>query len=126
MLAALLAAVLAVSQAADAAPIVCEDVDLISVAHYDGAHLICFFARLQGEPALIDHRWGSSAMSLRHSPEGTTLAWLDDSDVPCYRVIRSTAYIESWEPGNPFAAKNNQPWFVQLCEVGLKPPRAVK
>ena len=108
-----------------AAPLVEQDVDLVSIAHLpDDVRLVFFWQRVQGQWTCIDYRWHSPQMSLSNDCDGFTLAWPDDNQ-NCYRVIRAPAYVESWEPQNPLAEQNQWPWFRQLLNPGLRqPPKA--
>jgi len=108
--------------AADAAPIVTEDVDTIAVCHVaDGAELVFFFSEIQGEWACLDHRWRAADMTHGRDGDRWMLAWHDDGD-SCYRVIRAAHWIESYEPESPLAINHNKPWFARLCAPGLKSP----
>jgi hypothetical protein len=107
-------------------PLVEQTVDCISVAHQaEGADLIFFWDRVQGEWTCLDYRWASSAMAVSRHCEAWRLAWLDDGD-GCYRVVASRYWIESWEPESPLAEQNCKPWFRQLAHPGLKQPPIAK
>lgn len=122
MFAALLSAVLILGQA----EIVVEDIDTIAVCHVaDGAQLVFFFARVQGEWACLEHRWITCDMTPGRSGDKFTLAWRDDCD-GCHRLVRAAAWIESWEAENPLTEVNGRPWFRQLLNPGLKQPQVVK
>lgn len=121
MFAALLSAVLLLGQA----EIVVEDIDTIAVCHVaDGPQLVFFFARVQGEWSCIEHRWIACDMTPGRSGDKFTLAWRDDTD-GCHRLVRSAAWIESWEAESPLA-NNDKPWWVRMCAPGFKQPQTVK
>ena len=100
-------------------PLVVEEVDAIAICHVaDGAELVFFFCTVQGEWTCLDHRWLAADMAPRFDGRRFSLAWHDDGD-SCYRVIRSAAWIESWERENPLAEIRNRPWFARLLVPGL-------
>lgn len=113
----ILASVLA--QADASIPWVEQSVECISIAHLEeGVKLVFFWGLVQGEWTCLDHRWLSSQMNLSLVDGEWVLSWPDENE-NCYRVIRSPAYVESWEPESPLAELNQRPWFRQLLNPGL-------
>lgn len=106
-----------------ALPLVDQTVECISVAHLgDGVELVFFWSLVQGEWTCLDHRWASGGMSLSRRDGEWALAWVDENE-NCYRVVRTTCWVESWEDYNPLAEQNQRPWFRQLLHPGLRQPR---
>lgn len=123
MLAAILSAILlTISQANPPAPIVVDEVDLIAVAHLpNGGRLATFFGRVQGQPTILTRHWicGDEAVFLDRGQWAFSFHGNPDE---CDRLVRAPAYIESWERADPFE-DDGRPWFVQLTECGLSPPK---
>lgn len=117
-------------------PLVEQSIDTIAVCHVDdGAVLIFFFDRVQGEWTCLDHRWVAGDMAISYDsgpstgPDADhrqshpfTLAWRDDSD-SCHRLIRAAAWIESCERTSPLAVECDKPWHARLLEPGLAKAR---
>ncbi len=103
-------------------PVVEQSVETISVAHLnDGVELVFFWTLVQGEWTCLDHRWVSTNMVVTRDRDGWLLAWPDESE-NCYRMVRATCWVESWESESPLAEQNQRPWFRQLLNPGLKQP----
>lgn len=96
-----------------------QTVDTISVVHIkDGADLIFFWDFVQGEWACLDHRWLTTDMALSFDDRHWNLFWHDDND-SCWRLMKATHWIESWEDESPLAGQHNRPWFARLLAPGL-------
>lgn len=120
MLAAIVAAVLAISQS----DLVTDDVDLISVAHVqDRGSVVCFWGRAAGNWHLLAHRWSPDEASISRQANSWAFNFRDTQD-ECWRVVRAPQYIESWESGDPI--NESGLWFVQLLEPGLRQPKQAK
>ncbi len=108
--------------ATGALPVVEQSVECISIAHLsDGIDLVFFWTTVQGEWTCLDHRWASTSMAVTRDGSEWLLQWPDESD-NCYRLVRTSCWVESWETENPLAEQNQRPWFRQLLTPGLKQP----
>lgn len=104
--------------------IVEQTVDLISVAHVkDGQQQLYFWALVQNEWALLDYRHLPSESAVCQDGNDTVVFFLDQSD-NCFRSIRSTHWLETWEDESPMASQHGRPWFARLLCPGLKQPPA--
>lgn len=107
-------------------PCVEQDVECISVCHLDDCiRLVFFWDLIQGDWTCLDHRWVVTNMSVFKDGEYTVLAWSDDNE-NCYRIIRTKCWVESWEYENPLTQQNQNVWFAQLLNPGLKRPVVLK
>lgn len=99
-------------------PAVVQEVDCISVAHFDGSELVFFWGRVQGEWTCLDYRWQPNDMAVRHC-DGETEIWWQDWEDSCWRLVRTRRWIESWERESPLAGNANQPWFARVAKMGV-------
>lgn len=107
--------------AGEAAPIVVDEVDLVAIAHGEtGGAIAIFYGRVQNTPTQLAHRWLSDDLPPTRTTDGWDWLFYDSSD-DCWRLVRTTAWVETWGAENP-AGRNDGPWFVGLTECGLSPP----
>lgn len=110
----------------DVLPLVEEEVEIISIAHWGGDCQMAFYwGIVQGEMVLLDHRWLYGKESVQWHDGYWCMTWHDESEY-CYRIVRTKCFVESWEPGNPLTEGGDRPWFANLLEPGLRKPPKVE
>lgn len=103
-------------------PLVEQQVECVSIAHLsNGGDAVFFWDVVQGQWAYLDHRWMSDQMYVQWDRDAWVLSWTDDSE-GCYRRVRTTLWVESWELDSPLAEQASRPWFCRMTAVGLKQP----